>query len=47
MKYTTNLDDLMEYLQLLNVSGPPQHIWSGIAPTAEESRIQEEQEGSE
>ena len=46
-KYTANINDLMEYLQLLNDSGPPQHVWSGIAPTTEQNRVQEEQEGSE
>ena len=37
----------MEYLQRLNESGPPQHMWSTIAPTSEESRLQEEEEGYE
>ena len=46
-KYTADIDDLMEYLQRLNESGPPQHMWSTIAPTSEESRLQEEEEGYE
>ena len=29
-KYTADIDDLMEYLQRLNESGPPQHMWSTI-----------------
>ena len=40
-KYTADIDDLMEYLQRLNESGPPQHMWSTIAPRSEESRLQE------
>ena len=46
-KYTADVDDLMEYLQQLNKSGPPQHIWSTIAPTSEQNRLQEEEEGFE
>ena len=42
-KYTADVDDLMEYLQQLNESGPPQHIWSTIAPTSEQNRLQEEE----
>ena len=46
-KYTANLEDLTDYLHLFDESGPPQHLWSNIAPTAEENRIQEEADGYE
>lgn len=26
-KYTANLEDLTDYLQLVNEYGPPQHVW--------------------
>ena len=42
-KYTADVDDLKEYLQQLNKSGPPQHIWSTVAPTSEQNRFQEEE----
>ena len=45
-KYTTDIDDLMEYLQQLNESGPSQHMWDTIAPTSEENQLRE-QEGFE
>jgi len=46
-KYTTNIEDITEYLYLLNEAGPPQHVWSNIAPSIEESRGQEEADGHE
>ena len=39
-KYTTYID-LTEYLQQLNESGPPQHMWETIAPTFEENCLRE------
>ena len=46
-KYTANLEDLTDYLQLLQGFGPPQHVWLILAPTAEENRMQEEADGHE
>ena len=46
-KYTTDIDYLMEYLQQLNKSGPSQHMWETIAPTFEENRLREQEEGFE
>ena len=37
-----DIDDLIEYLEQLNESGPPQHMWETIAPTSEENRLQEQ-----
>ena len=45
--YTANLEDLTEYLQLLNETGPPQHVWSNLAPSVEANRIQDEADGYE
>ena len=39
--YTANLEDLTEYLQLLNETGPPQHVWSNLTPSVEANRIQD------
>ena len=41
-KYTANLEDL-----IFDESGPPQHLWSNIAPTAEQNRKQEQADGYE
>ena len=46
-KYTANLEDLTDYLHLFDESGPPQHLWSNIAPTAEQNRIQKQADGYE
>ena len=46
-KYTTDIDDLMEYLQQLNESGLSQHTWDTIAPTSEENRLPKQEEGFE
>ena len=45
--YTANLEDLTEYLQLLNETGPPQHVRSNLAPSVEANRIQDETDGFE
>ena len=46
-KYTTDIDDLMEYLQQLNESGPSQHMWDTIALTSEENQLREQEQGFE
>ena len=46
-KYTANVEDFMEFLNNLSVCGPPQHLWSSIAPTSEENQLQAQIEGAE